>query len=312
MKAIVKAVQLLLIACLVFGCTSFKQGMFDFMISAERCRSDLKQGVVQIQGQNMAYLERTGKGETIVLIHGFTGNKDHWTRFVRYIPKDYRVIAFDMPGHGDSDKPLYKTYSIDFMASSLDQAVTAMGISKFHIAGNSMGGWISILYASRNPNKVITLCLVDNGGLQDHSPQPSDLQLALLKGQNPLIPASREEFDELLKYAFYKKPFMPWPIISVLADKDIASFDLNKKIWKEFSTQSTDIYPLLADLNLPVLVIWGDKDRMLHMSTTEILKKSLPNSEIVIMKDCGHMPMMERPQETAGYYVSFLNKHKTN
>jgi abhydrolase domain-containing protein 6 len=116
----------------------------------------------------------------------------------------------------------------------------------------------------------------------------------------------------LLKYAFYKKPFIPWPITSVLEDQALASSDFNKKMWKDFNTQSTDIYPLLADLNLPVLVIWGDKDRMLHVSTTEILKKSLPNSEIVIMKDCGHMPMAERPQETAGYYVSSLNKHKTN
>ena len=70
------------------------------MMSAERSKSDLKPGIVQIQGQTMAYLERAGKGETIVLIHGFTGNKDHWTRFVRYLPEDYRVLAFDMPGHG--------------------------------------------------------------------------------------------------------------------------------------------------------------------------------------------------------------------
>jgi pimeloyl-ACP methyl ester carboxylesterase len=195
------------------------------------------------------------------------------------------------------------------MASSLDQAVNALGISKFHLAGNSMGGWISILYATRNPNKVITLCLVDNAGLQGVSPEQSDLALALLKGQSPLTPTSKEEFDELLEYAFFNKPFIPWPITSVLADRAMASSDFNKKMWKEFTTQSTDIYPLLADLNLPVLVIWGDKDRILHVSTTELLRKSLRNSEIIIMKDCGHLPMLERPQETAGYYVTFLSKH---
>jgi abhydrolase domain-containing protein 6 len=312
MKKFVKIIPILLIACLVFSCTSFKQGMFNFMISADRSRSGFKPGVVQIQGQKIAYLERAGKGETIVLIHGYTANKDNWTRFVRYIPNEYRVIAFDMPGHGDNDKSVEQTYTIDYMSSNLDQAVNSLGIPKFHLAGSSMGGWISIFYATRYPQKVISICLLDNAGLTNVSPQPSDLQLEVTKGHNPFIITSRENFDEFLKYAFYKQPFYPWPIISVLSDRAIASCDFYKKVGNDFLTQSTDIYPLLAGINAPVLVIWGDKDRILHVSTTEVLKKSLPNSEIVIMKDCGHLPMMERPEETAGYYVSFLSKHKSN
>jgi abhydrolase domain-containing protein 6 len=312
MKNIVRTIVVLLIACLVVGCTSFKQGMFDFMISADRSRSELKPGIVQIQGQTMAYLERAGKGETIVLIHGYTANKDNWTRFVRYIPKEYRVIAFDMPGHGDNDKSVDKTYSIDYMVSNLDQAVNSLGIQKFHLAGSSMGGWISIFYATQYPQKVISVCVLDNAGLMNVSPQPSDLQLEVSKGHNPFIITSRDNFDEFLKYAFYKQPFYPWPIVSVLSDRAIASNDFYQKVGNEFLNQSTDIYPLLAGINTPVLVIWGDKDRILHVSTTEVLKKSLPNSEIVIMKDCGHLPMMERPEETAGYYVSFLSKHKSN
>jgi abhydrolase domain-containing protein 6 len=311
MKRIFKVIQVLLIACMVCGCASFKQGMFNSMISSDRSWSGLTLSSVNVNGHAMPYLERPGKGETIVLIHGFNANKDNWNRFVRYIPKEYRVIAFDMPGHGDSDKLSDQTYTIDYMASSVDQAVNALGISKFHLAGNSMGGWISIFYATRYPQKVLSLCLVDNAGLVAVSPQPSDLQLALLKGQSPLTPCSQEEFEELMKYAFYDPPFIPWPITSVLADKAIASCDFNKKMWKEFTTQSTDVYPLLASLNVPVLVIWGDKDRILHVSTTEVLKKSLPNSEIVIIKDCGHLPMLERAKETAGYYASFLDKHKS-
>jgi abhydrolase domain-containing protein 6 len=308
MKRNLKGITVFLMVCLLTGCASFKLSVFNFMISSDRSRSGLTLSSVNVNGQTISYLERPGKGETIVLIHGFGANKDNWNRFVRYIPKEYRVIAFDMSGHGDNDKSVEKTYTIDYMASSLDQAVDTLGISKFHLVGNSMGGWISIVYTTRNPQKVISLCLMDNGGLL--SPQPSDLQLALLKGQNPLIPTSRKEYDEFLKYVFYEQPFMPWPIHSVLADRAITSYDFNKKIWNEFTTQSTDIYPLLGELNVPVLVIWGDNDRIRHVSTTEVLKKSLPTSEIVIMKGCGHVPMLERPQETAQYYVSFLDRHK--
>lgn len=310
MTRVPRIIPALIIACLLSGCASFKQGTYDFLISAERSRVGLKPSSVTVHGQTLSYLERPGDGETVVLVHGFGANKDNWTRFVRYIPKEYRVIAFDMPGHGDSDKPLDRTYTIDFMASSIDQAVQALGISRFHMAGNSMGGWISIFYAVRHPDKVMTLCLLDNAGLQNVSPEPSDLARALQKGQSPLTPTSEEEYDELLGYAFYKKPFIPWPITSVLADRAMAASEFNKKMWKEFTTQSTDIYPLLADLNVPVLVIWGDRDRILHVSTTELLKKSLRNPEIIIMKDCGHMPMLERPHETAGYYVTFLGRQK--
>jgi pimeloyl-ACP methyl ester carboxylesterase len=222
------------------------------------------------------------------------------------------VIAFDMPGHGDNDKSVEQTYSIDYMASSFDQAVNNLGIQKFHLAGSSMGGWISIFYAARYPQKVISLCVLDNAGLTNVSPQQSDLQLEVSKGHNPFIITSRQDFDGFLKYCFYKQPFYPWPITSVLSDSAIASCDFYKKVGNDFLNHSTDIYPLLSGINTPVLVIWGDKDRIIHVSTTEVLKKSLPNFEIVIMKDCGHVPMMERPDETAGYYVSFLNKHKSN
>ncbi|HPI93006.1 MAG TPA: alpha/beta hydrolase [Deltaproteobacteria bacterium] len=310
MKSIAKAVLFLLMAYLMSGCASVKQGMFDFMMSAERSRSDLKPGIVRIQDQSMAYLERPGKGETIVLIHGFTGNKDHWTRFVRYLPEDYRVLAFDMPGHGDNEQSIEKTYTVDYMVSTLDQAVDALGISRFHLAGSSMGGWISILYAARYPQKVRSLCLMDNAGLMNVSPRPSDLQLEVSKGHNPFFITSREDFDELFGYAFHEQPFYPWPIFSVLSDRAIASNTFYEKVGNEFLTRSTDIQPLLPGLEMPVLVIWGDKDRILHVSTTEVLSKSLPRSEIVIMKDCGHMPMVEKPRETAEYYVNFLSRQR--
>mgnify|MGYP001114695117 CR=1 FL=1 len=310
MKKIIRTIPALLIAFMVFGCASFKQGMYDSMLSMERSRVGVTQSSITVDGLALSYLERPGDGETVVLIHGFGADKYNWIRFINHIPKDYRVLAFDMPGHGDSGKPLDKTYTIDYMAESLDKAVAALGIAKFHLAGNSMGGWISIYYANKNPGKVLTLCLVDNAGLQNISPEPSDLAIALSKGLSPLTPTSQQEYDELMWYAFYKKPFIPWPVTSVLADRAIATSDFNKKVWKEFTTQSTDIIPMLPGLNLPILVIWGDKDRILHVSTTELLKKSVKNPEIVVMKDCGHLPMVERPYETAGYYKSFLLKHK--
>ena len=305
-------ITVLLLVSLSSGCASFKHGIYDFMISADRSKSGLKQGLVQIPGQTMAYLERPGTGETIVLIHGFGANKDNWIRFTRNIPAEYRVIAFDMPGHGDNAKAEDKTYSIDYLTESLGQAVDALKLGRFHIAGNSMGGYISILYTARNPQRVMSMLLLDNAGLQTVSPQPSDLQIAVAKGLSPRTPASEEDFTELMKYAFHKEPFIPWPITSVLAERAVESSVFTKKMWIDLNTHDIDLLPLLPTLKLPILVIWGDHDRILHVSTTEILKRFLPDAEIIIMKECGHMPMLERPEETARHYLSFLNKHAKN
>ena len=310
MKKVFHLLLAVYLVCLASSCTTLKQDMYDFMINADRSRSHLEPGTVHIDGQAIAYLERPGSGEIIVLIHGFGANKDNWVRFVRHIPAQYRVLAFDMPGHGDSSKSNDKTYTIDFMADSLHQAVNTLGLERFHIAGNSMGGYISMLYTARYPDKIITMNLIDAAGLIAETPQPSDLQLALERGDSPLTPETKEEFNELLGYAFHEKPFIPWPITSVLAERAVASSAFTKKMWKDFHTHSTDIVTVLPQLDLPVLVIWGDKDRILHVSTTEVLGRCLPNVETIIMKDCGHMPMLERPKETAGYYVSFLSRHK--
>jgi len=310
MKKIFQIAVVLLLLTLMAGCASFKAGMYNYAISGARSKAGLNPGFVNIDGQTLAYLERPGSGETIVLIHGFGANKDNWIRFVRYLPPEYRVIAFDMSGHGDSSKLNDKTYSIDFMTSSFAQAANALGLSKFHIAGSSMGGKIALLYTAQNPQRVVSMCLLDTGGLSAVSPQPSDLQLAVAKGQSPLTPTSKKEFSELMKYAFYKEPFIPWPITSVMAEKAVEASAFNQKIWRDINAHPTDIVPLLPGLQLPVLVIWGDKDRILHVSTTEVLKRSLPDAETIIMKDCGHVPMLERPQETAEYYAAFLNRHK--
>ena len=309
MKRLFYLSMVIVVFSVMTGCASFKQDVYDLAINADRSRSDLEPGKVDIEGQTIAYLERKGDGETIVLIHGFGANKDNWIRFVRHIPEQYRVLAFDMTGHGDNSRLFEKTYNIDYITSTFALTADAMGLEKFHIAGNSMGGYISLLYTSRNPGRVRTMCLLDTAGLIAETPYPSDLQLALEKGQSPLTPTTQEEFSELLEYAFYKKPFIPWPITSVLADKAVESGDFTKKMWKDFTTDQRDVFTILPGLDLPTLVIWGDKDRILHVSTTQVLERSLPDVETIIMKDCGHMPMLERPKETAGYYVSFLTRH---
>ncbi|HNY66807.1 MAG TPA: alpha/beta hydrolase [Deltaproteobacteria bacterium] len=301
------AAALLLLAA---GCTpSSQSSIYESLVAMDRSMSGLTESAVTVDGVTMSYLERPGTGEAVVLLHGFGAEKDNWTRFARHIPKDYRIIAFDLPGHGKSSKPEDATYTVEYFTQTFSAAVDALKLGRFHLAGNSMGGYVSILYTARNPGRVVDLCLMDTAGLFN-APRPSDLQIAMAGGESPLTPTTKAQFEELLDYAFHKKPFMPWPVKPVLARRAVERGPFVQRMFREFNAHLVDPVPLLPGLKLPVLVIWGENDRILHVSTTEILAKNLPNEETVILKDCGHMPMLERPKETAGHYSSFIGKHR--
>jgi pimeloyl-ACP methyl ester carboxylesterase len=301
------AACLVLVFCLMSGCASSQEALCDAAISAERMLSGLDEASITFQGQKIAYLERQGSGETIVLLHGFGADKDCWLRFVRGLPEEYRVIAFDLPGHGDSTRDDTKDHTIDFITAGFATAADALRLDRFHVVGNSMGGWVGMLYTARNPDRVITLGLFDSAGV--FSPEPSDLQKALARGENILVPASEEAFFTLMEYGFHKEPFIPWPIRSVLARRAVQDAPFRLKMWNAINLDRKDVTPVLPDLNLPVLVLWGADDRITHLSAVRIYERYLPRAETVVMEDCGHMPMLERPAETSGHYIAFLKMH---
>jgi abhydrolase domain-containing protein 6 len=286
-----------------------RRAIFDLLMAMERSAAGLKARTVNIGHYALSYLERPGPGETVVLVHGFSANKDNWARFVRFIPKAYRVIAIDMPGHGDSAKPGDKTYSVEFLTDAFARAVDALKLGRFHLAGNSMGGHIALLYASRNPGRVIDLCVLSPEGVYQGITQLSDLMVAMSQGKSPLTPTTTKDIDEFLDYGFHKRPFMPWPVKSVLADMAVESAPFVKKMFTDYNSNLQDVVPLLPGLATPVLVVWGDRDRIFHVSTSEVLARHLQNREVAIIKECGHVPMMERPGETARHYAGFMARN---
>jgi abhydrolase domain-containing protein 6 len=307
MKKVISVVFSLLLLTLLSSCSSVQNSMYDAGISTERLLSGMDKAFVTVQGQKVAYLERQGSGDTIVLIHGFGADKDNWVRFTRSLPKEYRVIAIDLPGHGENIRENDKVYTIDFITQGFADAADALKLDRFHIVGNSMGGWVGISYTNRNPERVITLGLFDTAGV--NSPEPSDLFKAIEKGHNILIPTSEDAFKELMGYAFNKEPFIPWPIPGVLARKAVADAPFKQKMWNDIRSTYKDVADVLPDLRLPVFILWGAQDRITHVSSVQVLERYLPNSKTVIMPDCGHMPMLERPKEAAMDYVAFLKEH---
>lgn len=243
--------------------------------------------------------------ETVLLVHGFGADKNNWLRFARHLTPHYRVIAIDLPGFGDSDKP-HASYDVGTQAERLATFTEALGIQRLHLVGNSMGGHISALYAARYPERVMSLGLFAPSGI--HSPRKSELFSRLEKGEpNPLVVRSTDDFEALLDFVFVEPPTLPRGVRQYLAERATANADHYQAVFEQLVTRYIPLEPELPKIQAPTLLLWGDQDRVLDVSSIEVMQPLLTHASVVVMDHCGHAPMIERPKETAAHYQAFLD-----
>jgi pimeloyl-ACP methyl ester carboxylesterase len=284
----------------------FPETVFKLAIDAQRRSADLTKKEVQVDDHKIVYLEG-GKGETVVLLHGFGSNKDIWTAFAKYM-KGYHLVIPDVPGFGESSKVTTDSYDVDSQVGRIDRFVEVIKLDKFHMAGNSLGGAFTAIYGAKHPEKVLTLALLDAAGAP--SQNKSELVMQLEKGNNLLLGNNAEDYDKLTALVFVKQPTVPTSFKKIIAADWIAHSEFNKKIWNDWQPSQFTLAAVLPLIQAPVLIIWGDQDKLLDVGCVAFLEKNLKNYRTVIMKDTGHCPMMEKPEETAKTYMTFLNEKR--
>lgn len=301
---------LILIPVLAFASINqFAPGLlFDAAMQAARTAAGMQAHSIQVGEYNYAYLD-SGVAEgkpTIVFVHGFGAEKDNWPRMASFLSGDYRLVAIDLLGHGDSDKPRDVSYKISAQMERLHRVIEALGLPKFHMIGSSMGGHIAGMYAARKPDNVLSVTLLNNGGIL--SPVIADAWKATAAGEpNPLIMRSVDDVDRFFDYVVVEKPFMTDSVKQHFAKISMAKRELNDHIFEFLRDENFENLALeLPKIKAPVQIIWGEQDRILHVSSIEVMKPLLENETIVIMPNTGHGPMMERPQKTAQALDSFI------
>jgi len=296
------AVLLLLAACLLYF--AFPERVYHLSIALERKAAGVIEKQVQVGQFTIHYLEG-GQGEAMLLLHGFGADKDNWNRLAKHLTPKFHVVAVDLPGFGMSSRPETESYTIRDQALRLDQIVAALGLDAFHLAGNSMGGAIAGRYAAEFPDKVRTLALVNTGGIAN-CPKKSELRRQLDEGKNSLLLERPEDFEKMLAFVFVRPPWIPGPVKAHLARRAVERRPFNEKVFRQIHEQGWDLESDLPRIRARTLILWGDKDRLIDVSCTEVLEKGLADSTTVVLKDCGHAPMIERPEETARLYLGFL------
>lgn len=303
-KLLFSGVTLIIIAFLALY-LFFPGTLLGVVQTLEQKAGGLEGKTLVVNDMTIHYLEG-GIGDPLILIHGFGADKDNWTRIGKFLTPHFRVIAPDLPGFGQSGKEPGEKYTIRDQALFIKQFTKQMNISSFHLGGSSMGGNIAGHYAFLFPNDLKTLFLVAPGGV--FSAQPSQMKQMLDRGEkNPLVAGTPEEYDRLLAFVFEKVPFIPGTAKHYLAGVAVENRQMNTKIFNMIKDPERNIpmETLLKNVPIKTLVLWGDKDRVLHPGGAQILGGVLKNSEVVVLENVGHLPMIEAPETTAGHYLKF-------
>lgn len=308
MPHIILRLTLALITVLALSACS-KQSIYDSAIGWERSAAGLEPAQLDLGELTIAYLRNAEpvNGDTLVLVHGFGANKDNWTRLAGELSGDFNILAIDLPGHGDSSKPLDIGYGFEDQVGYLNQILDHLEITDAHMMGNSMGGAITALYAATYPEQIRTATLLNPAGILEYR---SELVGLVLDGDNPLIPSEEGDFDRLLDFALEERPFVPWPILDVMEQKAIANQDVNKLMFAAIrqESQEPEFRSAITRIKAPTLVVWGKLDRVIDYRNADVFVELIPGAEKVILDNIGHAPMVESPEQTARLFRDFVQR----
>ncbi|TVP52988.1 MAG: alpha/beta fold hydrolase, partial [Halomonadaceae bacterium] len=268
---------LLLITALVLVACS-REGIYHAAMDREKSMASMESRTLQVDGMDIAYLEsprREGQ-ETLVMVHGFGANNLNWLRLARHLQQDYHLIAPDLPGHGQSTQDLSLNYSIEHQVENLAAILKALDLDNVHLVGNSMGGAIVALYGAVYPEHTLSLSLLNPAGIQDH---PAELDERIEAGNNPLVVDDPANYSDLMDFVMEQRPFIPWPISGVMAQRAAANQEINRKIFEDIRGGSADEFrELLPRIEAPTLVLWGEEDRVLSAKNAPVFGELISTS----------------------------------
>jgi len=277
----------------------------EFFVNYERDAAKLtRKEIVLTDGMHYVYLEG-GHGDPLILLHGFGADKDHFTRVAKFLTPHYHVIIPDLLGFGESSHPTNVDYSAHAQAERVRALAKALDLKSVHLGGNSMGGEIALAYAAAHPAEVDSLWLMSPAGVWS-APQSELAKIVEGQQHNVLLIRNVDDYNHAFDFVMSKPPWVPRPILNVLAQNSIRNEKLSEQIFTQITSDS--IEHRVAGLKTPTLIVWGDQDRVINYLTAEVLYKLMPNSRVMIMKGLGHLPMLENPEQSAVDYLYFRFK----
>jgi pimeloyl-ACP methyl ester carboxylesterase len=254
-----------------------------------------------------SYYEGAKNGPVLLLVHGFSSNKDAWRTLGEDLGARFHVIIPDLPGWGDSTRLAGESYDIDAQAARLNDFLLALDLREINLVGHSMGGAIAGVFAAQRPERIARLVLVNPLGL---SFAENDFVRSLNAGDNPFIYDDRAGVERTARLVYLNPPLMSDQEVenAIASNRRQRSFIESTLAQIRPPSQWLALDHRLAQLTMPVLGIGCREDKVIDISALETLQNGLPDDragQVVTLEGCNHLPMIERPVATGQLLTDF-------
>ena len=248
---------------------------------------------IDLGGHSIAY-RLAGEGPALVLLHGFLCDSRCWRTQLQALSDGFAVVAWDAPGAGASSDPP-EVFTIGDWAETLAAFLDSLSIERAHLLGLSWGGLLAQEFARRSPARVQTLILADTyAGWRGSLPAEACAQRLARCRQESSLPAAefarrwvpREFFSEGASEALAEE------MAAIVKDFHPHGFRLMARTLAE-----TDTRPLLASIEAPTLLVWGEHDQRSPLSIAERLCDAIPQARLQVIRNAGHVSNMEQPEQ---------------
>jgi pimeloyl-ACP methyl ester carboxylesterase len=256
-----------------------------------------------IAGNIKTFYLSAGTGEPLVLLHGAGGGAVLWGPVINLLSKHFHVIAPDIVGYGESDKP-GASYDKNYFSTWFRSFCDSLNVGKINLLGNSQGGAIAIQFALDNSDRVKKLMLIGSAGFGAWGISPG----AMFKMAAANIFPTKRNIQKIVKYLVHKTENFPGDdgiayLLEVIRSPGGKLPFLNGK--------GRSVAPFALDrlrqITHPALIVWGEKDRILPVSHGKKGYEKMPDAQLRIIPDAGHTPFIDHPKVFKDIILSFIS-----
>jgi len=292
---------------IIIGITPVKEGVFSVAVAIEQKKHIDYQNSglhIEVNSFKIHYYEE-GQGQPLLLVHGLGQSIYTWRNNISDLAQSYRVIAVDMIGSGYSDKPELQ-YSIRDYAEFIRAFLDALGIEKAHMIGFGAGGMYILEMMALYPERVDKAVLVSPGGVSRGYPLLYRLMKVNLIGEICTFFVNKSSIRKQILEAFFDETNVTEEMVQEtylpLASKEAKNALLSSiRSWDD-----SFIFENIKDIHHPILLLWGENDKWHPTETGKNLQQLLISSQLVIVRNCGHLVHEEKYREFKREVDSFL------
>lgn len=242
------------------------------------------------------HLQRGGKGPALLYLHGANG-VPAVPEFARQLAQDFDVLVPEHPGFGQSDEPAWLEDMHDLAYFYLD-LLDQLQLPQVHLIGSSLGGWLAMEMAVREPSRFTSLVLVGSAGIRIPEAQPGDIFLWT---------------PEQAAANVYHDPALAAQVLAHPLDTDTRLKNAHTTAALAWGPRLHDpkLHKWLHRLRMPVQIAWGEQDKVMPLPYAYALQKLIPHASVEIFSDCGHLPQIEKSAEFISRTSRFLTQVHT-